>query len=646
MKNTFKYLLLIIPLFCSSCDYLDLVPDNVATIDYAFRDRVGAEKYLFTCYSYLPSIGNPASDPAIMASDEWWAHEDQYYYSFTGNFNAFNIKRNQQNPNDPLLNYWEGRLNGRGLFAALRDCNTFLENINLVGPDLSDSEKIRYIAEVKFLKAFYHYYLLRMYGPIPLVRENQPVFSSTEEVRPYRDTFEDCVDYIAELIDEAVEDLPLTILDANNEMGRITKPIALSVKAELLVMAASPLFNGNSDFADMEDDRGVKLFGQGEDASRWEVAAEACRVAIASCEEAHNIKLYKFRNRIFELSDSSILGMTLRTVVTEKWNEEIIWGNTQNSSHAYSRITIPYFTADLRSTASGEYQPLLCPSFRMAELFYSNNGVPIEEDYSYDYANRYDTEKAPESHKYYIQPGFETAKLHINREPRFYANLGFDGGYWHGNGRVKDVGVGSSNEQPWPLLMKLGEASGKTGGIRYSMSGYWGKKPGHCQTTTSSTGTTNTVRTSFPIMRLADLYLLYAEALNESLSAPNNDVYRYVDSVRFRAGLEGVVESWQKYSRIGSKPSTKDGMREIIQQERLIELAFEGKRFWDVRRWKKATDYFNQPIRGWNIDGQTVTDYYNVITVYPLEFSTKEYLWPIRERELRTNSNLIQNPGW
>jgi hypothetical protein len=78
----------------------------------------------------------------------------------------------------------------------------------------------------------------------------------------------------------------------------------------------------------------------------------------------------------------------------------------------------------------------------------------------------------------------------------------------------------------------------------------------------------------------------------------------------------------------------------------MIELAFEGKRFWDIRRWKIAADLLNQPIKGWNINGTTTADYYNVITVEAIGFTNKEYLWPIRDLDLRTNSNLIQNPGW
>lgn len=168
----------------------------------------------------------------------------------------------------------------------------------------------------------------------------------------------------------------------------------------------------------------------------------------------------------------------------------------------------------------------------------------------------------------------------------------------------------------------------------------------HFEAATDANGKATYARTTYPLMRLADLYLLYAEALNESLNEPNDEVYYYIDEVRKRAGLKGVKESWSNYSRNPDKPLTKIGMRDIIRQERMIELSFESKRFWDVRRWKLAHIYYNQVERGWNVHQSTEQEYYNVITVQPLQFTTKQYLWPIREAELMKNSNLIQNPYW
>ena len=645
MKKISLFLLVIGSVFACQ-DYLDVVPDNVATLDYAFRDRVGAEKFLFTCYTYLPYFGQPAGDPAIMGGDDIWSHEDTYYYGTTANFNAFHIKQGFQNTDNPLLNFWNGLNSGRALFRAIRDCNIFLENVDKVGPDLKSDERTLWKAEAKFLKAYYHYYLLRMYGPIPLIRENLPISAGIDEVRIYREPFDECVDYIVGLIDEAAKDLRPAVLDRNLELGRITGAIALSVKAELLVMAASPLFNGNPDFYDLTDNRNISLFKREEDPAKWQRAATACREAINLCE-AEGVKLYEYpAQSAYTLSETTRQVMTCRHVFMDKWNIEMIWASSRAANandHQYCHL--PFFTTEEAGAAQG--LPILSPTLRMAELFYSNRGVPIDEDTQYDYDNRYKTAPAPADHLYYIQTGFETAKLHMYREPRFYASLGFDGGVWFGNGRFRDIGNGTASETSWIMAMKKGQASGNYSGIRYSYTGYWAKKSSHFESSRNNNGTSlSRVQTSYSILRLADLYLLCAEALNESLAAPNEEVYRYIDRVRNRAGLEGVVDSWNKYSRLSSKPSTKEGMRSIIRQERMIELAFEGKRFWDIRRWKTASELLNLPIRGWNVMGSTTADYYNVVTIEAPRFTTKEYLWPIRDLELRTNKNLIQNPGW
>src|SRR5690606_25119174 len=121
---------------------------------------------------------------------------------------------------------------------------------------------------------------------------------------------------------------------------------------------------------------------------------------------------------------------------------------------------------------------------------------------------------------------------------------------------------------------------------------------------------------------------------------------QYIDEVRKRAGLKGVVESWSNYSDQPSKVLNKSGMRNIIQKERMIELAFEGPRFWDLRRWKLAEQYMNRPIKGWSVLDTDADDYYNVKTLYSPTFSQKDYLWPIAEGEIINNPNLRQNPGW
>ena len=137
---------------------------------------------------------------------------------------------------------------------------------------------------------------------------------------------------------------------------------------------------------------------------------------------------------------------------------------------------------------------------------------------------------------------------------------------------------------------------------------------------------------------------MYAEALNESLETPTAEVYKYIDLVRKRAGLEGVKESWSKYSKYPTKPNTQDGMRQIIRSERLNELAGEGKRFWDMRRWKIE---LSRSVYGWNVKGKEVNEFYHVSTLFtrPM-YSYKDFLWPISVDAILKNPNLIQNPGW
>jgi len=130
-------------------------------------------------------------------------------------------------------------------------------------------------------------------------------------------------------------------------------------------------------------------------------------------------------------------------------------------------------------------------------------------------------------------------------------------------------------------------------------------------------------------------------------SAPDADVYYYIDKVRARASLDGVVDSWATYSSNPTKPSSKAGMREIIHQERLIELAFEGQSYWDLLRWRKAQQEFSKPIQGWNVMGKEVENYYQIQTIFrPPAFNIKNYFYPIRNYELSVNKNLVQNYGW
>jgi len=645
-----KILILFVLIF-TSCedDYLDVVPDNIATIDLAFNTRSTAENFLSTCYTYIPEHAHVEQNFSLLAGDEVWYYAENDFYM--NNETSFRVAKGMQNSSSPYLNYWEGgRGAPRSLFNALRDCNIFLDNLVAV-PGLDEEERIRWLDEVKVLKAFYHFWLMQMYGPIPIVDTNIPVSAPSTETNVYRASIDEVVTYLTDLLDEVIvaDNLPGLINYVYTEQGRITMPIAKALKAKILMLSASPIFNGNTDFSSLIDNQGNSLVNQSYDPQKWVLAKDAILDAIESAE-ANGHSLFQFNQQlpiIGEISDQITQELSLRAAITEPFNSEIIWAFSADWTGELQQWCQPRWTAD-HSALFGYTKKSHAPTLNMVETFYTRNGVPIDEDISWEYGNRFDVVQTPildadneNYHEFYIEDDYATAKLHTFREPRFYSTLGFDGGKW--------FSLETENMNFIPHLnAKAGAPSGKQGFEIYSITGYFAKKLVHYENIISLEGST-IQGYSFPIIRLSDLYLMYAEASNETKAAPDADVYEYIQKVRDRAGLDvggDLVNTWQMHSANPSKPSTKDGMRAIIHQERMIELALEGHRYWDLRRWKLAGEYFSKPIRGWNIFKPDVAGFYEVENIFYRNYLTKDYLWPISQTELLRNPNLIQNPGW
>ena len=613
-----------------SCSkYVDVVPDNIAVIEDAFETRDAAERFLATLYGYLPPF-NSIDNPALVAGDEIAVNDN-----VSRNWAGRAIGRGSQSKVNPRLGYW-GSNSVTNLFIALRDCNIFLENVDKPF-DIREDEKIKWIAEAKVLKAYYHFYLMRMYGPIPIIRENIEVSAGVEAVRVSRAPVDEVANYIVELLDEAIADLPAVLEDQGTELGRITAPIAASIKARTLMTVASPLFNGNGDYAGFTDAEGNELISTAYDVEKWTRAATACKSAIDMAHDAGHF-LYRFIGAPADWSDTTVTKLSIRGSITERWNEEIVWGASGRTMSTLQNWSQAKIALDLTAETRESVQSFYNTPMRIAEMFYSENGVPIDEDNTYDYTNRFEVSAADQAHQHYVRPGFETANLNMHREPRFYASLGFDGGTWFGHGQLSD-------DNELIVEAKKGQRTGKTDANRWGVSGYWPKKLVYYENVQRGTSSGYSNRAyPFPVVRLADLYLLYAEALNES--GQTTEAYPWIDLIRERAGLNGVVESWAAASRNPDKPTTQDGLRDIIQDERMIELVFEGQRFWDLRRWKRAAEFLNSDIRGWNSEGENTEDYYKVISVGSYRFLNRDYLWPIAENDIITNSNLVQNPGW
>jgi hypothetical protein len=639
-----KYIIIILFLnLVPACnDYLDIVPDMIATIeDNAFSMRSQAEKFFFMCYSYLPTCGSYNDDPALLGGDEIWV-SGQY----SGANNPKNLALAGQRTNSPYFDFWRGINGGRNLFRGISDCNIFLANIGRV-PDLTEDERNRWIAEVETIKAWLHFYLIRMYGPVPIKDVNLSVHDDTEATHVFRNTMEECVEYCVEKIDAVINrnHLMVDVYDQATELGRITKGVALTMKAKMLVTFASPLYNGNTDYVGLEDRRGIEIFNpnktEEEKRELWVRAAEACKDAIDFFDEIEKNQLYKYTGTQFgNISDQTRLKLSIRGSLVERWNDEVIWADSRSWPQAYQ---IESYPRDFNATQANSQTTIrnnFAVPLKITTHFYTKNGVPINEDKTWNYNDRFTPRVAGTDQMYYLQVGEETAGMFFDREPRLYASIGFDRGIWFGQGNTNETGQAPH--------ARSGEYTQNTITHSWNVTGLWPKKVLHWLTVCSGSTTVTYTRYPFPIFRLPDLYLMYAEALNEAHNTQEarNEAIRYINIVRERAGLEGVAESWTKFSNDPTKHLRQIGLRDIIRQEILIEFVFEGHRFWDLRRWKMAMTEYNKPITGWNLAGTTATEYYRETWIYTRNFTPKDYFWPISDEEILRNKNTLQNYGW
>ncbi len=671
MKAIHPIFALILLFSLVSCNkYLDILPDDKPVLEDAFKDKYNTEKYLFTCYASLPNVVNPTNTLGISGGGDVIYSERNTGGGFSSGPPAAQMAfQKGNNVANPFANFWDGQ-NGasKNIWQGIRHCNIFLEHIRVEdgGPrDLDDMTRERWIAEVKAIKAYLNFFLLQLYGPIPIVDKVIPISAKGEELAIYREPVDEVVNYIVAGLDEAIEGLPNTSeMDVVSEYGRFNKTIARSIKAKTLILAASPLFNNNNNYTGFKDKRGIDLFPTGDSKGRWERALRAIDEAVRSAEEdgAHILVTTDGGNNAIRgvnstnINDTTKAMVSLRQAVTQSWNPEVIWAVNESTTVLQRWSTMlsndEYF--NLAGSAGSDIGQRHGPTLNVVELFYSSNGVPIEEDQDWEskgwYQNRYSTQLPDAEHsKYFIKQGQETAILHFNRCLRFYASIGFDGGIWEGREKTLADASFPNMMRHFGSGFKHSEAYGG-----YPFSGYLAKKLSHLKTTyTESKITLVREDYSFPIIRLADLYLLLAESLNEvggptQTDSKGHNALHYLDAIRARVAMEGVVQSWQKYAsaRFKSKPETATGLRAIIRRERLNELAFEGHFYYDVRRWLMAEEMFNQPILGWNKDGENKADFYNVKVLLQPRFAMKDYLMPIRTNTLLQNKSLVQNPGW
>lgn len=647
-KRILPYLLLPLFLFSACGNWLDVVPESdITTIDSDFETYSGAYTWLQSCYSFLQTPYNFMYNVALWGSDEVVADN----YLRNSGQQGLSIAMGLQNVLSPYDDQWFYKYDyytstaRDDYYTAIVICNHFITRIDNVY-NLDDNDKKEWKAEVKALKAFFYFELVRRYGPVIIVPEVFDPNQDVESLKLPRSHVDTCFNYIVRLCDEAMVDLPAANRKKSERRGYFNKEAAMALKARALCYQASSLFNGNPDYANFVNKNGEPLFDSEYNSEKWKRAADAAIAVIDFSETEGGATLQK-GNAANTPLQSTMLDIETSTQTFNWENEEVLWMIKTRGAYGIYTYTLPNYD-------DGSYHSLagacLVPSLKMVEEFYTENGLPIDQDLRWvGGGNPYAlSEETDPKYTDVVALNEPILNLHRRREPRFYADIAADRCYWR---------LGTNENNNYKVEAYQGESFGLEENrlnslIPQNITGYWMKKwsSSRANLAAHQQGLSSLGESPFPIFRLAEMYLIAAEALNEYKEAPDAEVYQYLNVVRERAGIPDVEESWRN-ARDPNKVRTKEGMRDIIRQEWNIEFAFEGYRYWNVRRWKIANVALNEKIYGWNVVGGNANSFNNngngPLPVYSGSkfVAPRDYLYPIRSEEVQ-RAGCVQNPGW
>lgn len=634
MKKKLLYSVCSLVMACAlaSCDYLDIVPDGTPTEKDAFANQGTTEGYLYSCYGFIPNNGNTQSAIDFLSGDEVvTAFESDPFAAFSqGTYTAIS----------PHMSYWDE------LMGGMRYCYTLINNVDGV-PGMSKKMASDYKAQAKFLVGYFYYLLIQSYGPVIIVKDVEDVNVPIDKFKA-RAPMSECVDFAANMLDEAAKDLPPT--RDGDEYGLATSVAAKTLKAKLLVMAASPLFNGYAPHKNIKNADGAFLFEQKFDQSKWDRAYEACQEAVRMAEKS-GFALYKAvpGTNVNAPEPADMTQRSLRFAIIDKGNlSETIWGNTKGqSNNDIQAKSAPYAQGDKGRFALNA----IAPTLAMMERFYTDKGLPLDEDPSFP--SRNDWWKVVDA-----PAGCEYAEGKVpafvcRRDPRMYAWTTFENGYYEIAG---DKPEGSNYDKKYRrgkaegkivMKMMIGEPSGRGANLNtlrnnnYSPSGFLNKRLVDPLKPASSPK----INYIHPYLTMADLYLLAAEAAVEVNKL--GEAKTYLDKIRYRAGLPSVDTAWA-HAAHPDKANGKEGMREIVRQERLIEMYMLNQNFWDLRRWLMAERCMDKAPDGVNILADNIDAWWKPTQVQVSRAFTAptNYLMPIPQEEIKKNPKIVQNPGY
>ena len=625
-QNSIYTLLIALLCFVSSCDYLgvsDQLVGGLQNTEQVFDNVSYTKRWYANVFAGIPDYSGINSVNVGAFKNPWTGMCDELVVGYGNSSKYNNSDRNAANMG--FHRYGD-------CYKYIRQANIFLQKAHPImttgtqGDQLLEDELTQMKANVRFMRAFYHYLLFEQYGPIILVKDK--IYNATEDQDVPRNTVDEVIEYIdSELTAVASELTQEPIFEDKDYRAWPTKGVALAVRAKLWLYAASPLLNGGyREALSVTNPDGTRLFPD-YDAGKWEKALAACKDFIDYAEAGRYelYKEYKDDNGAVIDPDKSVYNLF------QKYTHEIIWATANNdwggmNGDAFDRRIAPRCEKNgLGST--GVTQELV-------DAFYMKDGFPVSATaylpqsilYQEEGYGTYKDQNDNFSKKY---TNVTVSNRYLNREPRFYNTVFFNGRQW----------PVSCNQ----VLFYNGGNSGVQEG-QATLTGYMLFKRFNRSVSLTNPGVASQFRPSI-IFRLADFYLMYAEAANE-VNPNDARVLKYLNLVRERAGLPDI-ETLNPAIR-----GNQELQRAAIQRERQIELATEGQRYFDVRRWmiadKNGEGRQNGYVHGMNVRGESndKEGFNRIVEASQIVFNRKMYLYPMPDSEMRKTKNLVQNPGW
>lgn len=593
--------------------YLDKMPDDQLTMEMIFNDKIRTEDWLAGVYSGIPNpmwgyfkdqgyniMGDDLTIPA-----EWTPFGWRNVYAYTlGDWNPISA----WNPY-----YWVE------LPKRIRSGLIFLENVKpLPGVSVEDVEVMK--AQVRFLIAYYYSIMIEIYGPIPFKPGViEAVDAPASELMLTQTPYDSIVNWIDTELKDVSGKLPAVYSD-QHDWGKATSIMALAIRAKTLLFAASPLFNGNPDFRNWKNAHGTNLFQANADPSKWARAAAAYKELIDAAEAA-DYGLYYERNADGSIDPfMSYYNMSLKKF--SEGNREIIFGRPdQPDLNGWQAHHLPIGIGG--NGGMGVTQELV-------DAFFMENGLPITDPNS-DYSESGFSSSDEKRNTKWPGGGPEvgtvtmagTYNMYVNREPRFYVSVIFDNAWLGVDDRNVEFVQGGKDTRLSFDAPQNGYNVRKAISLDvFPRENRWVYQPGI-------------------LYRMADAYLGYAEALNES-DPGNPEILKNINLIRERAGIPPLEQGM-----------SQSAVRKAIQRERRVEFNAEGVRIHDLRRWKIADQYLNGQLWGMNFTGKVRSDDPNnpnaffKRTFYKNRvFTNKMYLWPVPLAQMDINPNLVQAPGY